>query len=70
MRHTGTGTQLERLVLNLDFLEALRQSLRDLESLKVVPVNDPHIVLLKQNLRRQIAQLERETQEYEEMIAA
>jgi hypothetical protein len=68
MRHSGL--QFERLALNLELLEALRDSLRDLNNLRVVPANDPHIIRLKKHLRDQIAQLERETFEQDEVLAA
>jgi hypothetical protein len=47
-----------RQPLKTQVLDALRQSLRDLESVKLVSAEDGNLELLKQELRLQIVQLE------------
>jgi hypothetical protein len=44
--------------LKVQILGALRNSLHDLESLKLVSADDPDVLLLRQNLRKQIIELE------------
>jgi hypothetical protein len=67
MRHHPV--HFERVALNFELLEALRQSLRDLQNLRVVPADDPHVVRLKRHLREKIARLEQEARAYEHAAA-
>jgi len=49
-----------RHFLKSEILDALKESLRDLESLRMVSATDPELVLLKQHLHTTIAKLEDE----------
>jgi hypothetical protein len=60
-----------RQLLKSEILDALRESLRDLESLRMVSAIDPALVLLKQHLQTTIEKLEDETSaDYEYELAA
>jgi len=41
-----------------NLLGTLKESLRSMENVRAVSPNEPHLVRLKQNLRRRIAELE------------
>ena len=41
-----------------NLLDTLKESLRSMENVRAVNPNEPHLVRLKQNLRRRIAELE------------
>ncbi len=43
--------------LKPELLDAMKDSLRDLENVKTVSPDDPQLVRLKQNLRKKIAEL-------------
>ena len=45
-------------ILRPELLPTLKDSLRDLENISTASPHDPHLVQLKQNLRRRIAELE------------
>ena len=49
-----------RQLLKNQVLDALRDSLRDLENLKLVSADEPEVALLKQQLQSKIAQIENE----------
>jgi len=55
MRHSA---QPERDALLSNLLEALKDSLENLNNLKLIPPNDAHVLGLKQHLRDKIAELE------------
>ena len=64
------GSAKMRHLLKSEVLDALKESLRDLESLKIVSAVDPEVVLLKQHLRTTIAKLENENSaDYEYELA-
>lgn len=50
-----------RQLLKTQMLDALKQSLRDLEDLKLVGSQDRHIEFLKRDLRNRIAELEKDS---------
>ena len=54
-----------RHVLKVELLEAMRQCLRDLESVKLVRADDPDVNRLKEHLRRMIVEKESEDAEHE-----
>ena len=49
----GCGAPMER-----NLLETLKENLRSMENVAAVIPNEPHLVRLRQNLRRRIAELE------------
>lgn len=49
-----------RHLLKTQVLDALRDCLRDLENLKLVPANEPDVLLLKEHVRNKIIELENE----------
>ena len=49
-----------RQLLKTQLLDALRDSLRDLENLRLVSADDPNVLLLKEHLRNKIIELEHE----------
>ena len=55
VRHT---TQYGRDDLQSNLLEALRNSLENLNNLRLIPPNDPYVLDLKRHLRDKIADLE------------
>ena len=56
--------------LKTDVLEALKDSLRDLENLKLVSADEPEVALLKQHLRNKIVEIEnREKKDCEYEVA-
>ena len=55
-----TMTPLIHQLLKTEVLDALRESLRDLENLKLVSANEPDVLLLKEHLRNKITELENE----------
>ena len=60
-----------RHLLKSEILDALKESLRDLESLRMVSAIDPELVLLKQHLHTTIAKLEDEiSTDYEYELTA
>ena len=60
-----------RHLLKSEILDALRDSLRDLESLRMVSAIDPELVLLKQHLQTTIEKLEDEgSADYQYGLAA
>ena len=61
-----------RQLLKNQVLDALRDSLRDLENLKLVSADEPEVALLKQQLQSKIAQIENDgdgDERYREMAA-
>ena len=57
--------------LKSEVIDALKESLRDLENLKIVSGVDPEVVLLKQKLYTTIAKLENEdSADYQRELAA
>ena len=52
--------QFERDAISFQLLEALKDGLRGLDDLKLVPHNEPSILRLKQHLRTKIRELERQ----------
>ena len=50
-----------RQLLKTQILDALKESLRDLETLKLVSAGDPHVADLKRHLRAKISELEKDT---------
>lgn len=52
-----------RRILQADLLRAMKQSLRDLDNLKLLNPNDLEILHLRRNLREQIDRLERQHSE-------
>jgi hypothetical protein len=64
MHHSAP--QFERDALQLEIAEALKDGLRGLNDLKLVPHNDPDVLRLKRHLREKIAELEGEELEGEE----
>ena len=55
-----TITPLMRQLLKTQVLDALKESLRDLENLKLVCANERDVLLLKEHLRNKITELENE----------
>jgi len=58
-----TNTQIReyatmRHVLNPQLLDALRDSLRDVESLKLIPKDDPQVAVIRNDLRKTITEIE------------
>ena len=51
-------------------LDALRDCLRDLENLKLVPANEPDVLLLKEHVRNKIIELKNEDSADNAYIAA
>lgn len=49
-----------RQLLKTQVLDALRDSLRDLENLKLVSADQPEVALLTQDLRKKIIEIENE----------
>jgi hypothetical protein len=49
-----------RQLLKTQVLDALRDTLRDLENLKLVSASEPDVLLLKEHLRNKIIELENE----------
>ena len=49
-----------RQLLKTQFLDALRDTLRDLENLKLVSPNEPDVFLLREQLRKKIIEIENE----------
>jgi len=47
-----------RHLLTTELLEAMRACLRDLNNVKLVRPDDPHLIRLKQHLREKIAEIE------------
>lgn len=61
-----------RKLLKTQVLAALRDSLRDLENLKLVSADEPEIALLKQQLRAKVIELQNDSTndyEYQEIAA-
>ena len=54
--HDLEGCEAPPMEHNL--LDTLKESLRSMENVRAVNPNEPHLVRLKQNLRRRIAELE------------
>ena len=52
-----------RHILKADLLQAMKESVRDLENLRLLSPNDLEILTLRRNLERQIAALERQLRE-------
>jgi len=44
--------------LKTQVLDALKESLRDLENLKLVSTNEPDVLLLREHLRKKIIEIE------------
>jgi hypothetical protein len=60
-----------RQLLKSELLNALKESLRDLEGARMVSATDPEVVLLKQNLYTTITKLENgDSADYEYKTAA
>jgi hypothetical protein len=61
-----------RRFLKTQVLQALRDSLRDLDNLKLVSADDPDVRLLREHLGRNIIQIENDgtPDEYEYEVAA
>jgi len=55
MRH---GPQSERDALRINLLEALKNSLENLDNLRLIPPDDARVLDLKKHLRDKIAKLE------------
>ena len=55
MRH---GAQHEPDDLHSSLLDALKKSLENLNNLRLIPADDPHVLGLKRHLRHKIAELE------------
>lgn len=53
-----SGSQFERNVMKFQLLESLKDALCALNDLRLVPHNDPHVLRLKQHLRKKIVELE------------
>ena len=49
-----------RQLLKTQLLDALRDTLRDLENLKLVSPNEPDVLLLREQLRSKIIEIENE----------
>ncbi len=64
------GVQLQPESISFALLESLKGSLQSLEDLRLVPHNDPHVLRLKQHLRKKIAEIEQKLQETYGGIAA
>ncbi|HEV2699775.1 MAG TPA: hypothetical protein VGU90_17410 [Terriglobales bacterium] len=61
-----------RQLLKNQVLDALRDSLRDLENLKLVSADEPEVALLKQQLQSKISEIENDgtgDEQYREMAA-
>jgi hypothetical protein len=61
-----------RQLLKTQLLDALRDTLRDLENLKLVSANEPDVLLLREQLRKKIIEIENEQSTecaYFEMVA-
>ena len=57
--HSVFGSAKMRHILKADLLQAMKESLRDLENLRLLSPNDLEILTLRRNLERLIAVLER-----------
>lgn len=49
---------MQRGLMKYNLLDTLKESLRSMENVRAVSPDEPHLVRLKQNLRRRIAELE------------
>jgi len=47
-----------RQLLKTQVLDTLKESLRDLENLKLVSTNEPDVLLLREHLRKKIIEIE------------
>jgi len=65
------GSQFDRDAVKFQLLESLKDALCALNDLRLVPHNDPHVLRLKQHLRKKIVELEPGTpdSEYEQTAA-
>jgi len=52
------NTPLMRHVLKLQLLNALRDSLQDVENLKLIPGDDPQVAGIRNDLRKTITEIE------------
>jgi len=52
------GPQFERDAIQFQLLESMKDALRALDDLRLVPHNDPQVLRLKQHLRKKIVELE------------
>ena len=60
-----------RHLLKTQLLDALRDSLRDVESLKLIPEDDPQVAVIRNDLRNTITQIENNgVSEYGSDVAA
>ena len=55
------GSKFEREAMKFQLLESLKDALCALNDLRLVPHNDPHVLRLKQHLRKKIGELEPDT---------
>jgi hypothetical protein len=53
-----SSSQFERDAIKFQLLESLKDALGALNDLRLVPHNDPHVLRLKQHLRKKIVELE------------
>jgi hypothetical protein len=60
-----------RHLLKTQLLDALKDSVRDVESLKLIPEDDPQVAVIRNDLRNTITQIENNgVSEYESDVAA